>query len=71
MKHEQEPLRKITVNLPASLLTGFEPEEPNLTELLRKALTSYKRKQLFGRLEARRGKMDFGAGWKDLRHDRG
>lgn len=71
MKKPVEETRKITVNLPASLIDGLvEREEKSLTEILREALQLYRRKTLFTQLESRRGKVDFGATWQELKHDR-
>lgn len=67
MKHKEE-MRKITVNLPAALLEGLE--EGGLTETIREALEAHRRKALFAKLEARRGKVDFGMSWQEMKYDR-
>lgn len=68
MKKHTEEMRKITVNLPASLLQGVG--ESNLTETIREALELYRRKALFAKLEAVRGKVDFGMTWQEMKYDR-
>lgn len=71
MKATNEKTRKITVNLPASLIDGLaEGENKSLTEILREALELYQRKVLFGKLEAKRGQIDFGVSWQELKEDR-
>lgn len=70
MKHTHDSIRKITINLPASLLEDIVDDDKSLTGAIREAIELYKRKKLFAKLEARRGKIDFGATWQELKADR-
>lgn len=69
MHYTNEKTRKITVNLPLSLIDGLA-EEKSLTETIREALELYRRRLIFAKLEKRRGKIDFGATWQELKEDR-
>ena len=71
MKTPKEETQKITVNLPVSLINKtMSYNDKSLTETVREALELYKRKMLFERLEAARGKVNFGASWQELKEDR-
>ena len=71
MKNTNEDIRKITVNLPASLIdSAMANNNKGLTETIREALELYRRKMLFTKLENLRGKIDFGATWQELKEDR-
>ena len=69
MKNTEKKMRKITVNLPADLLE-FPGEKQTLTEILEDALKARKRRMLFAKLEAMRGKVDFGMTWQEMKYDR-
>lgn len=62
-----EALRKITVNLPATLLDdNMRRTGKGLTETLREALEAQARTVAWDDLLALRGKVKFGATWQEL-----
>lgn len=71
MKTPAEPTRKITVNLPVSLLDSLvESENRSLTEILREALKDYRHRRACEALIAMRGKVDFDLTYEEIKRDR-
>jgi hypothetical protein len=68
MKQPSEETRKITINLPPSLL---DPLMLDLglgqTETIKEALQELRRKRAYEKLLAMQGKVDFGMTWQELR----
>ncbi len=61
-------MRKITAMLPAELVDGaMQASGAGLTETLREALRDYSHRAASRSLLAMRGKVKFGADWRDLR----
>ena len=65
-------LRKITVHLPAELIDGAQAATgAGITETVRQGLEKLRREQFYRRMEALRGKVDFGGLTLDeLREDK-
>jgi len=59
MKKQIIETRKITVNLPVSLIEPFVREKANLTETIKEALTMYKQNRAIQEFKDSRGKFKF------------
>lgn len=60
MKKPTEKTRKITVNLPVSLIESFtHDKKQTLTETIKQALTEYKHRRAWQELRESRGKFKF------------
>jgi hypothetical protein len=71
MKNPREEIRKITINLPASLIDPLLADYPKgQTELIREALTQLKRKRACERLRSLRGKVKFSLTYDQIKEDR-
>ena len=67
----QEPIRKITVNLPAKLLEGeMRHTGLGITELLRKALEDQRHRRACQSIAALRGKLDLGMTYAQIKAER-
>jgi hypothetical protein len=68
MKKPASETRKITVNLPASLVDSLmEGSEASLTETLKEAITEYKQKRAWKEFLDSRGKFEFMLTAKELK----
>lgn len=64
-------MRKVTMNLPASLIDGLaERENKSLTEIVREALKAYRHARAYEALRKMRGKVKFDLNVDELREDR-
>lgn len=71
MKQPREETRKITVNLPASLITPLPGEENiNLTEIIKQALREYRNRKAWLALKELRGKVKFDLTYEEMKEDR-
>lgn len=59
MKKTTVETRKITVNLPVSLIDSLVREKANLTETIKEALTMYKQNRAIKEFKDSRGKFKF------------
>jgi len=68
MRQPSEETRKITVNLPASLIDGLMArEDKSLTEVIREALKQYQHHRACQELLAMRGKGGFLLSYEELK----
>jgi len=68
MKPISEETRKVTMNLPVSLIDGLpEREHKTLTEIVREALKEYHHRRACQELLEMRGKVDFLLSYEELK----
>ncbi len=71
MEKAIEPVQKITVNLPTSMIEDMmEISGKGLTESLREAIKTYRNVKAHEALRAMRGKIDFGLTYKQIKEER-
>ena len=71
MKKPSEEIRKITVNLPASLIDKtMAHSDMNLSETIREALRRYNHARACDALMALRGKIPFDLTYEQIKEDR-